>query len=677
MLRKLFYLNTDFTYVVVQLPHEDSKEDFKVFEIKNVTRKFDTEYALRNVSLQINEGLNFIIGASGSGKTTLLKIISGMDQNFEGEVFYHRESVKSFTSADKSLNYGHRFGFIWQDFNLIEDLTVFDNIKIPLLLKEKPSKDAVEKVMKQLKINNLANQKVKTLSGGQKQRVAIARELIKNPEVIIADEPTAALDPKSAAITMGILKQLSKTKTVIIVTHDTSFIEDGSNVFEFDKGELISATQRGRSGNKNINIKIAKNFFSFNRAIDLAKTNFKSSMGRYIALMLTMFISASLLLVTLGGSVKSEREKTFQELVDNYGENILDVSLVGSFMSASGTEGNENDKPNADVEQDISALYDNYVNDERVEYINFLQALDNIAINVDGKSINIDSTGSSPVLNELIVGEMPSDDGFQVVVPESFVKKLGISNEKALGKEIEVNAAIYNWETGQPVLKDVKIKAVISGVADTTVAYEYNGHVEKVSIDDSFFFNKKAVEDIRNQAGIKSEGMNIVMRMKTPEDVISIKDELNKQGIVPLGFFELLENTVRLQSTTKEQSGSAVIIISLLAVFISLAIAAITALMRQKEIAIYKVSGYSKKDISIFVFAEYVLTALITAIAFVVLSPITNKVIKATFSTEVMSGKNIAIGVVVVLILAVICCGIGIIANSFVKEEKCLKSGER
>lgn len=650
-----------------------------MFEIKNVTRKFGTEYALRDVSLQINEGLNFIIGASGSGKTTLLKILSGMDQDFEGEIFYHRESVKSFTAADKSLNYGHRFGFIWQDFNLIEDLTVFDNIKIPLILKEKPSKDAVEKVMKQLRINNLANKKVKTLSGGQKQRVAIARELIKNPEVIIADEPTAALDPKSAAITMDILKKLSKTKTVIIVTHDTSFIDDGSSVFELDKGELISVIQRGRMNNKNTNAKAAKNFFSFNRAIDLAKTNIKSSIGKYIALMLTIFISSSLLLVTLSGTISNESNKAFQEPIDSYGENILDISLVGSFISASGTSNEEDDKPNADVDQDLSGLYEKYINDERVEYVAITQPFDNISINIDGKNIKIEKTGSSPVINKLLAGEMPSESnkGYEVVVPKSFVEKLGIKNEEAIGKEIEFDAEIFNWSSGQPVLKPISVKAVISGISDNTVASEYSGEIYKYSIDDSFFFNKGAVEDIRKQANIEDKELNMVLRMKTPEDVISIKDELNKQGIVPLGYFELLEDTVRVQSTTKEQSGSAVIIISILAVFVSLAIAAITALMRQKEIAIYKVSGYNKKDIASVVSAEYVITALITGAAFVVLSPITNKVMKATFNTNIVSVKSIAIGVVVVLILAVICCGVGIIANSFVKEEKCLKSGER
>ncbi|WP_332480340.1 ATP-binding cassette domain-containing protein, partial [Cetobacterium sp.] len=163
-----------------------------------------------------------------------------MDQEFSGEAYYNGKSLKELGSKDKGSYYANEFGFVWQDFNLIEDLSVFENIKLPLYLNEKPSNKLVINTMKELKIYDLANQKVRNLSGGQKQRVAIARELVKNPEVIIADEPTAALDSKSAVIIMNILKEISKTKTVIVVTHDTSFVDNRSSVFKLDKGELIS-----------------------------------------------------------------------------------------------------------------------------------------------------------------------------------------------------------------------------------------------------------------------------------------------------------------------------------------------------------------------------------------------------------------------------------------------------
>lgn len=154
-----------------------------MFEIKNVSKRFGEEYALRSVSMNIGKGLNFIIGSSGSGKTTLLKIISGMEQHFDGEAFYCGENVKALTEEEKSYYYNNIFGFVWQDFNLLEDLTVLENVMLPQYLKPRQDKKAVMKVLRELKISELADQKVDKLSGGQKQRVAIARELIKNPQV--------------------------------------------------------------------------------------------------------------------------------------------------------------------------------------------------------------------------------------------------------------------------------------------------------------------------------------------------------------------------------------------------------------------------------------------------------------------------------------------------------------
>ena len=134
------------------------------------------------------------------------------------------KTLKTLTSNEKSYFYNNIFGFVWQDFNLLEDLSVLENVLLPQYLKDNQNQKNAEKILKELEIFNLAQQKVKYLSGGQKQRVAIARELMKNPQVIIADEPTSALDEKTSKITMDILKTISKNRTVIIVTHDTSLI---------------------------------------------------------------------------------------------------------------------------------------------------------------------------------------------------------------------------------------------------------------------------------------------------------------------------------------------------------------------------------------------------------------------------------------------------------------------
>ncbi|MEG1416534.1 MAG: ABC transporter ATP-binding protein, partial [Clostridium sp.] len=212
-----------------------------MFEIKSVSKKFGDEYALKDITMNIGKGMNFIVGSSGSGKTTLLKIISGMEEEFKGEVIFNGKSIKKLKANEKALYYNQVLGFIWQDFNLIENRTVEENILLPNYLSDKSSYDDMKRILRELKINNIAKQKVSSLSGGQKQRVAIARELMKNPQVIIADEPTSALDAASSKSTMEILKTLAKTRTVIVVTHDTSLIDTSSKVYEIDKGEVVSS----------------------------------------------------------------------------------------------------------------------------------------------------------------------------------------------------------------------------------------------------------------------------------------------------------------------------------------------------------------------------------------------------------------------------------------------------
>ncbi|WP_312496163.1 ABC transporter ATP-binding protein [Anaerosporobacter sp.] len=320
-----------------------------MFEINNVSKKFGDEYALRNITLSIGKGLNFIIGSSGSGKTTLLKIISGMEQKFDGEVFYCGKSMKSLTPQEKSYYYNNIFGFVWQDFNLLEDLTVIENVMLPQYLKPNQDVKAVMRVLRELKISELANQKASKLSGGQKQRVAIARELIKNPQVIIADEPTSALDEKSAKTTMEILRDIAKSRTVIIVTHDTSLIDGKSKVYEFDKGELITVSNElpVKSDKPDTN---KSHKLSFLSACKLSMGSIKSKIGRMTTTVLSMVIAATLLLVTVSGAIMDSSQSAFQELFDTYGESILDISVVGSFISAGGTDGNENDEPNANVD---------------------------------------------------------------------------------------------------------------------------------------------------------------------------------------------------------------------------------------------------------------------------------------------------------------------------------------
>lgn len=648
-----------------------------MFEIKDISKQFGAEYALRNITINIGSGLNFIVGSSGSGKTTLLKILSGMEQDFDGEAHYCGQSIKTLTKEEKSYYYNNVFGFVWQDFNLLDDLTVLENVMLPKYLKQRQDKKDVTKILRELKISELANQKVGKLSGGQKQRVAIARELAKNPQVIIADEPTSALDEESSKITMDILRDISKSRTVIVVTHDTSLIRTKDRVYQLDKGELIVASEPAQKNNSGKPETKKSNMLTLKNAGKIATGNTRSKLGRFATTTLSLLVAAILLLVTVSGSIQGSSQSAFDQLFETYGESILDISVVGSFTSAGGTNGQIIDEPNANVTQDIDGLFDQYKKDSRVQHIVFTQAFNEIKITSDKEEYSIKSSGSVPTVNKLLAGVMPMGSGHEVVVPNSFVKMLGLKNEEAIGKSINFDASVYNWDSGDPVLVPVKTTAKIVGVVDSTVKYEASGKMEEYSVDDSFFFSQSALNEMRLQGKIEKSPVNFTIRTKSPAEMIAIKDELNADGIVPLGRFELVEDMVRLNNQTTQQSSSAIIVIGLLSVVAVLAISMITAITRKSEYAIYKVSGYSNKHLSLMTVCEFFIASLTGSILFLCASPLANLGTTGFWGVNILNGTLLFTGVLLLLAMAVLSCIVTIIISSTVKPSASLNKGDR
>lgn len=643
--------------------------------MNNITKKFGTEYALQDVSLEIGSGLSFIIGASGSGKTTLLRILSGLEPVFEGSVSYCGKDLKAMTAQEKSSLYNDVFGFVWQDFNLLDDRTVLENVLLPRYLKKDLKEKEVMSILQELKIADLAEQKVGKLSGGQKQRVAIARELMKEPQVILADEPTSALDVEASKEIMGILRRLSRRRAVIIVTHDTSLIREGDKVYELDKGELINRPEKDI-----VKVKGAptaeKPKLSLGRAFTLARSAFRCQPGRTAASLLSFLVAAVLLLVPLSGALNDSSQAVFDELFATYGDGLLDISLYDNFFSASGTEG-DIDGPKADVKQNIDGLFERYRDDERVQHVLFAQAFGNIKIQADGKEYAIETTNNMPVFNHLVEGKMPMADGMEIAVPESFVKKMGLTNEEAIGKEIRFSGTVFNWESGQPVETPMSCTVTIVGVADTTMVTEYNGQTYEYPMGDSFFFSPAALAVMRESASMKSQPGSFYIRCKTPADLIAVKDELNAEGIVPLGRFELVEDIVRLNEQTKQQTGTAMWVISGLALLVVPAVAIITAVLRRREFAIEKVSGYAAAHLAGMTGAEALLQGVGAAVLFILTSPLLNLGTTALWQVSILTPSQLFGGAVLCIILSVLSFAVTVAVAAGTKAHHCLRTGDR
>ena len=184
---------------------------------------------LKSVSLSFPRvGLVSILGKSGSGKSTLLNIITGIDSPTNGKIYFLDKDLNRFKSKDKKIYQNQIIGVLFQHFNLFNDLTCLENVMLPSLVngvnKLESKKRAIE-LFNQYHLEKLIHQKYETLSGGEKQRVALLRALINKPQVIIADEPTGALDSQNSILIMNELKSLSKDHLVIVVTHNESLIK--------------------------------------------------------------------------------------------------------------------------------------------------------------------------------------------------------------------------------------------------------------------------------------------------------------------------------------------------------------------------------------------------------------------------------------------------------------------
>ena len=222
-----------------------------MLELKGITKnyytKFETVEALKGINLNFrkNEFVS-ILGPSGCGKTTLLNVIGGLDQYTTGDLIICGKSTKEYTSKDWDNYRNHSIGFVFQTYNLIPHLTILENVELALTIsgvgkKERVerSKDVLEKVGLGDKLNVLPNQ----LSGGQMQRVAIARALVNNPEILLADEPTGALDTKTSVQILDLLKEISKEKLVIMVTHNPDLAKEYSTrIIKLLDGEIVGDT---------------------------------------------------------------------------------------------------------------------------------------------------------------------------------------------------------------------------------------------------------------------------------------------------------------------------------------------------------------------------------------------------------------------------------------------------
>lgn len=322
-----------------------------MLQVKNIHKQYKTgdliQTALDNVSLNLRDNeFVAILGPSGSGKTTLLNIIGGLDRYNKGDLIINGISTKKYKDRDWDSYRNHTIGFVFQSYNLIPHQTILANVELALTISGVSKSKRREKAIKALEQVGLANQihkKPNQLSGGQMQRVAIARALVNDPDIVLADEPTGALDSDTSIQVMELLKKVAKDRLVVMVTHNPELAEDyATRIVNIKDGKILSDTNpyiiEKEKNQKPIHKNLGKTTMSFFTSLSLSFNNLKTKKGRTI---LTSFagsigiIGIALILSLSNGAniyIKSVEEDTLSEYPLQIQSTGIDMSslLIGT-----------------------------------------------------------------------------------------------------------------------------------------------------------------------------------------------------------------------------------------------------------------------------------------------------------------------------------------------------------
>lgn len=343
-----------------------------MLQIRNISKKYATKYlvqsALDDVSLTLRDNeFVAVLGPSGSGKTTLLNIIGGLDRYDSGDLIINGISTKKYKDRDWDSYRNHTIGFVFQSYNLIPHQSILSNVELALTIsgisskeRKRLSKEALEKVG----LGNQIHKKPNQLSGGQMQRVAIARALVNNPDILLADEPTGALDTETSVLVMDLLKEIAKDRLVIMVTHNPELAEQyATRIVKLRDGKIINDSdpyqETWQEVAKPEHKTMGKTSMSFLTALSLSLNNLKTKKARTI---LTSFagsigIIGIALILALSSGINTYIETVQKDTLSTYPISIERESIDMTSMMTTMMEHN---RPNG-IEHDLDKIYSNNI----------------------------------------------------------------------------------------------------------------------------------------------------------------------------------------------------------------------------------------------------------------------------------------------------------------------------
>lgn len=423
-----------------------------MYLLSNVGKKYGDKWALRNVTLAFPmKGLVAIKGKSGSGKSTLLNLMSLLEKPSEGKISYLGNDVSKLNEKDRTWYHSFEHSFVFQHFNLEEDLTVRENVEMPLHIRgenKKQISDKTSELLKKYGLFAMENKKARLLSGGEKQRVALCRALITEPKVLFADEPTGALDKANEKLVLDELKELSKSILVVMVSHNDRLISEyADQVVELSDGQVVGCPMY--HSQKAIEIRAEKRKTSKSFLGKILSSNYKANFLKNTISLISGTIGFLFILLSLGfysgAQTKLLEEKESSLLYTN--ANIYKrkaYEIEGSPLSLSQVE-----RP---TKQEI---YDAYKDIEGINIVNDYSFFMPMASAYECNGFQREPATLRPLMDLslrdrerdfLVKGMAPSGASLNfVLVNEEFEKSLG---EDAIGKMLTITNSVRVSEGG-------------------------------------------------------------------------------------------------------------------------------------------------------------------------------------------------------------------------------------
>ncbi len=570
--------------------------------------------ALRDISLSFRKGeLISIIGESGSGKSTLMNIIGGLDSDFTGDLFFDGENISLYTEKQLDEYRKNKIGFIFQSINLIPHLSVLDNVTIAMTLsnvgKEERIKRASE-ILEQVGLKDHLFKKPNQLSGGQKQRVAIARALINDPDIIIADEPTGALDSETTEHVLSIIKTISKRgKLVIIVTHSDRVAAHSTRIIKIADGKLLEdrktrASEYNSREHSAAHIHKDKQNLSFPAAVKLAFLNMKEKIGRnlWVSLGASIGIMSVILMLSIGNGVKTYMNESMNNMVNPLvvevnmppAENGSDIDMMDPSMMMS-MMGEQRAFEEADIKE-LSEI-------DRVESVekgfNLLSFGSNTVSFKDKQSrLMMLSTVSSSLPDTAIKeGKMPGEN--EILLGEGIAEKLG---KDLIGEEVEVSMFV-NEQTYKAPYK-------VSGI--TSLGNEFSSmKIMHMNYDD--------LAKLTGENGFELNPTSLYLVAKETDDTDAIKQKIKKLGYKGSSqetMTAMVNEIMDVQTYVLAGISGVSLLVSAIMILVVLHISVVE---RTKEIGVLKAIGARRKDIKRIFVSEAFLIGLASGIIGVIL----------------------------------------------------------